>query len=243
MKFNGKTAIVAGGGQGIGAAIARQLAADGAQVMVWDINEKGAMDVAAGISADQGKAKAARVDALDHAKVKEGVEQVVSEFGKLDIMVCSVGGGKFVPFQQCTPEFFQQQVNFNLNPVFNCARAALDPMLERNYGKMLFFTSVTGGEAYLSAYQAGKAGVNSLIQTLVAELAQTRLNINAIMPNLTDTPLGRGSFSELPNGDELWQEYANRPRGINTPESVAKMAAFLVSDEAERLTGQIVAMV
>lgn len=241
MRFTEKVAIVAGGGQGIGAAIAIALAAEGAQVSVWDINEDGAKETVTKIEANQGKATAVKMNVLDYAQVKAGVDQVVREFGKLDIMISTVGGGKFMPFQHCTAEFFQQQVSFNLYSVFNCAHAVLGPMLEKDYGKMLFFISATGGTPNLVGYQAGKAGIVSVIQTMVAELAKTKLNINAINPNMTDTPLTRDAFNAIPNGDKVLEQMAaSKPLGINTPENVAKLALFLVSDDATRLTGQII---
>jgi NAD(P)-dependent dehydrogenase (short-subunit alcohol dehydrogenase family) len=241
MRFDEKTAIVAGGGQGIGAAIAVALAAEGALVSVWDINEEGARQTALKIQANGGKAKAVKMDVLDYAQVKSGVDQVVKESGKLDIMISTVGGGKFMPVQHIPPALFEQQVRFNLFSMFNCAHAALGPMLEKDSGKMLFFISATGGTPNLVGYEAGKAGIVSVIQTMVAELTKTKININAINPNMTDTPLTRDAFKAIPNGEKmLEQAAAAKPLGINTPDNVAKLALFLVSDDAERLTGQFI---
>lgn len=241
MRFKDKVAIVAGGGQGIGAAIATALAAEGAQVSVWDINEEGAKETVKEIEATNGGATATKMDALNYDQVKAGVNQVVKESGKLDIMVCTVGGGLFRPFKDFDADFWKQQVSYNLDSVFNCAHAALAPMLEKNYGKMLFFTSATGGIPNLAGYEVGKAAVESLIKTMVAELAQTKLNINAIMPGMTDTPHTRSLFTG-PEGEKRWQQTdASRPLGINKPENVAKLALYILSDEAERLTGQVIA--
>lgn len=242
MRFKDKVAIVAGGGgKGIGAAIAVALAAEGAQVSVWDISEESAKETVTKIQANKGKAKAVKMDILDYAQVKTGVDQVVKDFGKLDIMVCAVGGGKFTPFKDYTPEFWKKQVYFNLDSAFNCAHAALAPMMQRSYGKMLFFTSATGGIPGLTGYEVAKAGIESLIKTMVAELPQSKLNINAIMPGFTDTPHTRSLFVG-PEGEKKWQQRdTSMPLGINKPDNVAVIALFLLSDDAYRLTGQIVA--
>lgn len=240
MRFKDKVAIVAGGSQGIGEGIAAALAAEGAEVIVWDINEQGVQEAVKKIKADNGKAKAVIMDVLNYDQVKAGVEQVVNEFGKLDIICSTVGGGKNKPFKDYTPDFFKQQVGFNLDSVFNCAHAALAPMMEKNYGKMLFFTSSTGGQADLCGYQAGKAGMESLVKTLVTELGKSKakININLIHPGICDTPLTRDFFYAMPNGEQIYQSMASRtPHGMNTPADIAKLALFLVSDEAKRLTG------
>lgn len=242
MRFKDKVAIVAGGSEGIGEGIALALGAEGAQVVVWDINEQGAQETAKKIQAGNGKAKAVKMDALDYDQVKAGVDQVVKEFGKLDIMISTVGGGKKMAFKDNTPDFFNQQVAFQLNSVFNCAHAALAPMMEKNYGKMLFFTSGTGGISGLAGYQVGKAGVESLVKTLVAELGESKskVTVNLISPGVTDTRLTRDYFLSMPNGERIYQSVATlRPHGMNKPADVAKLALYLVSDEAERLTGQI----
>jgi 3-oxoacyl-[acyl-carrier protein] reductase len=241
MRFKDKVAIVAGGGGGIGAAVAAALGAEGAKVVVWDLNEEGAKETAKKIEANKGKAKAAKMDVLNYDQVKAGVAEVVKEFGQLDIMVCSVGGGKMKPFKAFDSNYWKQQVSYNLDSVFNCANAAVGPMLSRKYGKMFFFTSATGGIANLAGYEVGKAGLESLVKTIAAETQQHRLNINAMNPGFTDTPLTRSVFPPGEAGEKMWAERAaSTPGGINTPEKVAKVVLFFLSEDADRLTGQIV---
>lgn len=245
MRFEGKVAIVAGGSQGIGEGIALALGAEGANVSVWDINEEGAKETVKKIEAGNGKANAVKMDALDYAQVSAGVKQVVKDFGKLDIMICTVGGGKMNLFESCTSEFFRQQLDFQIVPVFNCAHAALGPMKQKNYGHMLFFVSSTGGQPALCGYQAGKAAVQSLIQSVAAELElfMLKVNINGLLPGVVDTPLTRGAFKAVPGGEKMMQDIiAKNPRGFSLPEYVAQVALFLVSDDAWRVNGQVITM-
>lgn len=245
MRFKDKVAIVAGGSQGIGEAIAVDLGAEGANVQVWDINEEGAQAVVKKIEAGNGKADATKINAMDYAEVAAGINQVVKDYGKLDIMICTVGGGKMVPFEYCTFDLFKQQLDFQIDPVFNCAHAALTPMKAQNYGYMLFFVSSTGGQPVLPGYQAGKAAVQSIIQSVAAELELFRIkvNINGILPGMVDTPLTRGAFAAMPGGEQrLKDSIAAKARGISLPEYVASVALFLVSDDAHRVSGQVVQM-
>lgn len=245
MKFEGKVAVVVGAAQGIGAAIASALAADGAHVEAVDLNMEGASKTARGIEAAGGSAHARQLDVLDYAQVEAAVDDTVAKRGQIDFLITSVGGGKYTPLTEYTPELFDQQVRFNLYPVFNTARAVLPHMIERDSGRMLFFTSTTGGTPGLAGYGVGKAGVESLIKTLVAELAQTtsKVTVNALMPGTVDTPLTRGAFDALPNGTEMLEQMSSSiPHGLGTPEEVASSAVYILSEEARRVTGQVLAL-
>lgn len=245
MRFKDKVAIVAGGSQGIGEPIAEALAAEGANVTIWDINEEGAQEVAKRIESKGGKAQAVKMDAMDYSAVFAGVKQVVKDFGKLDIMISTVGGGKMMPFEHCSFDFFKQQLDFQINPSFNCAHAALKPMKEQNYGYMLFFTSSTGGAPVLPGYQAGKAALKSIIQSIAAEneMFKIKVNINGILPGMVDTPLTRGVFAKMTGGKKrLEGMIAAKTRGISQPSDVSKVALFLVSDDAYRISGQVIEM-
>lgn len=245
MRFKDKVAIVAGAGSGIGQSVAIALAAEGAQVVAWDINEDGLKETSEKVQANKGKAKTVKIDALNYDQIKAGVDQVVKDFGKLDIMVCSVGGGKSQEFHVGDVNFIQRQVEFNLWPVLYCAHAAINPMLEKNYGKMLFFSSATGGIPAMAGYQMGKAALESMVKTMVTELEnkKSRVNVNVISPGATDTPLTRNHFLSMPGGEKIWEIQKNRrPHGVQTAEHVAELSLFLLSDGvAERLNGNVIA--
>lgn len=243
MRFKEKVAIVAGAGQGIGEGIAVALAAEGAQVMVWDINKDTAQEIVKKIQTAKGNATAVKMDALNYDQVKAGVDQVIKEFGRLDIMVCTVGGGKMKEFKDPdSADFIKKQVEFNLYPVVNCAHAAYAPMLEKNSGGMLFFSSATGGIPAMAGYQMGKAAIESMVKTMVAELEnkKSRVSINVISPGVTETPLTVNHFLSMPGGEKIWEiQKGRRPHGVQTSADVAKLALFLLSDDAQRVTGQV----
>jgi NAD(P)-dependent dehydrogenase (short-subunit alcohol dehydrogenase family) len=240
MRFKDKIAIVSGGGQGIGEGIAVALGAEGANVVVFDINEEGAKNTAKQIIDAGGKAQAMKVNAINYDETKAAMDQVIQQLGHVDIMITTVGGGKFGPFVDYTPEFWKQQLDLNLTSTFNNCHAIIKHMMDRNYGKILTFISETGGMPGLAAYEASKAAVQSLTLTLSAEVAANKVNVNMLMPGMTDTPLTRGAFEEMGEaGDQMMEQIvAMNPWGWNTPDKVAKLALFLVSDDAERLTGQ-----
>lgn len=241
MRFKDQVAVIAGASQGIGQAIAVGLGKEGAQVVVCDINEAGARETEKQIQDKGGKALAVKIDALQYDAVKAVVDRTIELFGKVDIMTCTVGGTAYRPFKDYTPELFRKLVDINLFTVFNFMLAVIGHMIERNEGKILAITSATGGLVNRAGYQVGKAGINSLVQSLASELSQTRINVNAIMPGITDTQMTRNAFASFPGGKEMLAQFAaSNPRGLNKPENVAKLALWLFSDEGERITGQII---
>ena len=243
MRFKGKKVVVVGAAEkSIGQAIARGLAAEGAQVCIWDINVESAQKTAKAIAGAGGKATVKKVNALDYNDVKGAVEATIKEFGGIDYMVDTVGGGVFKPLTDFTPEFFKQQLDFNGVSMFNCAHAILGHFMEKKEGKMIFFTSTTGGDMGLAGYGAGKAVVESLVKSLVTETAKTRINVNAIMPNVVLTPLTLGAFKAMGMDENQMAEgiKAGNPRGLSSPEVVAGVALFLLSEQADRINGNIV---
>lgn len=245
MRFKGKKAVVVGAAEkSIGQAVARALAAEGADVCIWDINTESAGNIAKQITDAGGKAKVMKVNALDYADVKAATANTIKELGGIDFMIGTVGGGVMKPFLDptYTPEFFRQQVELNGFSVFNCAHNVLPHMVEKNAGKLLFFTSTTGGEMNLAAYGAGKALLESLMKSIKADFAKNKIVINAILPGANDTPLTRNALKGAGVADvdaKLALMGQANPRGLNTPDSVAKVALFVLSEEADRLNGHV----
>ena len=245
MRFKGKKAVVVGArDESIGQAIARGLAAEGAQVYIWDIDVEGAGKTAKSITDKGGKAKVMKVDALKHDSVKAAADQTVKESGGIDIFVGTVGGGIFKMLNEYDGDFFKQQLEYTGTSMFNCAHSILGHFVGKGEGKMLFFTSSTGGVPGLTGYSAGKAVVESVMKTIMAEIQGTKININLILPGIVPTRLTKGAFEGMgAAGDEMLAALgASNPRGLNTQEEVAKVALWLLSDEADRLNGQILAM-
>ena len=245
MRFKDKKAVVVGAAENsIGQAIAKDLAAEGAEVCIWDINTESAGVTAKEIANAGGKAKVMEVNALDLASLKGAVGATIKEMGGIDYMVDTVGGGVFKNFAEYDDNLFKQQLEFNGLSAAYCAQAILPHFMEKNEGKMLFFISATGGTPGLAGYQAGKAVIKSLVETMVAELAATKINVNALLPGIVPTTLTINAFKAMGLGEEevVASLGARNPRGLNSAAEVAKVACWILSEEADRLTGQLITM-
>ena len=263
--LNGKVALVtgAGGKNGIGRAIATRLAKEGADVAVNDITEhpyaadqsdwQGLPDVVREIEAMGRRAISVIADVADAAQVKEMVDQTVAHFGKIDILVNNAGtiaGKDRVPVVDLAEEDWDRVQRVNVKGVFLCSQAVARHLIAQGTGgKIINMSSVTGkrGSARFAAYSASKFAVIGFTQSLASELAPYQVNVNAICPGLVDTErfghLASVLMPENLSADEQIAEYARRseaavPIGrLAEGADVAKMAAFLASDEAAYLSG------
>ncbi len=263
--LNGKVALVtgAGGKNGIGRAIATRLAKEGADVAVNDITEhpyaadqaawQGLPDVVREIEAMGQRAISVVADVADAEQVKEMVDQTVAHFGKIDILVNNAGtmaGKDRVPVVDLAEEDWDRVQRVNVKGVFLCSQAVARHLITQGTGgKIINMSSVTGkrGSARFSAYSASKFAVIGFTQSLACELAPYQVNVNAICPGLVDTErfghLASVLMPENLSPDEQLSEYARRseaavPVGrLAEGADVAKMAAFLASDEAAYLSG------
>lgn len=240
MRFKNMTAIVAGGAGGIGRGIAKSLVEEGAKVIVWDVNEELMQEAKTEINESHGSVLTMKVDVTDYNDVQQSVNRVLNDTGSLDIMVCTVGGGKFTHFADYTPEFWRKQLDFNLTTVFNCFHTALQPMIKQQFGRLLCFTSSLGGTPGLAAYQAAKASCKSLLETISSEHSKDNITANAVMPAMVLTPLTLSAF-DRPGGDEQLEQTIQRmPMGANTVENVSKTALNILDDK--RMAGQVVSL-
>ena len=263
--LNGKVALVtgAGGKNGIGRAIATRLAKEGADVVVNDITEhpyaadqtdwQGLPDVVREIEAMGQRAISIVADVADAAQVKEMVDQTVTHFGKIDILVNNAGtiaGKDRVPVVDLAEEDWDRVQRVNVKGVFLCSQAVARHLIAQGTGgKIINMSSVTGkrGSARFAAYSTSKFAVIGFTQSLACELAPYQINVNAICPGLVDTErfghLASVLMPEDLSADEQLSEYARRseaavPIGrLAEGADVAKMAAFLASDEAAYLSG------
>ena len=263
--LTGKVALVtgAGGKNGIGRAIATRLAKEGADVAVNDITEhpyaadqadwQGLPDVVREIEAMGRRAISVVADVSDAVQVKEMVDQTVAHFGKIDILVNNAGtiaGKDRVPVVDLAEEDWDRVQRVNVKGVFLCSQAVARHLIAQGTGgKIINMSSVTGkrGSARFAAYSASKFAVIGFTQSLACELAPYQVNVNAICPGLVDTErFGHLASVLMPqnlSADEQLAEYARRseaavPIGrLAEGADVAKMAAFLASDEAAYLSG------
>jgi 2-hydroxycyclohexanecarboxyl-CoA dehydrogenase len=235
-----RTAIVTGGASGIGEAISRRLAADGGQVAIFDLNADTAKATAASIEEAGGKAIGLPVDVADRAAVDAGVAEVRARLGRPTVLVNNAGISVDGPFLELSLETWHRVLAINLTGTFNCCQATLPGMLEERWGRIVNISSssIHSGSAGMSGYVASKSGVVGLTKVLALEFSKHGVTVNTIPPGFIDTPMLRQTVER--GFVDLDQQIARTPVGrIGRPEDIAAACAFLVSDEAGYITGQI----
>ena len=240
--------IVTGGAQGMGRAISLRLAQEGASVVVADIQQQGAQKVADEIKRADGKAVAVVADVRSQEQVQQMVDTAVREFGGLDILVNNAGVGKIIPFFETTEKDWNFMFDINCKGLLWCSQAAARVMIDQGRGgKIINLASQAGrrGEALVLAYCASKACVISMTQSMALALAPHNINVNAVAPDIVDTPFWDEvdkQFAKLLNmeiGEPKRTFTKTIPLGrIEQPEDVAGVVAFLASSDAAYVTQQ-----
>jgi 2-hydroxycyclohexanecarboxyl-CoA dehydrogenase len=234
MRLEGKKALVTGGASGIGAAIARRLAAEGAEVTIGDLNLEGATEVAGEISG-----LSIQLDVTDLGSAQAAVDSAGSP---IDILVNNAGTDEFGFFAQTTQEQWKKVVDVNLYGVLNCTHAALPGMQEAGYGRIVNIASEAGrvGSKGSAVYSAAKGGVIAFTKVMAREGARFNITANSIAPGPIETPLlmQAKEFGEI--GEKIIEtmKAGTQLRRLGQPEEVAAAVAFLASDDASYVTGE-----
>ena len=236
MKLKDKVALVTGAGQGMGRAIARQFAAEGAIVVALDLNLEAAQQTLEGCG-EQHLARALNV--ADAAAVNALVDEVLALRGRVDVLVNNAGTGGMDSFTEMSDEAWARVIGVNLNGAFYCARAAVRAMLKTGGGTVVNVgsTSAVSGDGP-AHYVTSKAALMGLTRVMAKELAKSGVRVNTLVPGPTNTPMMQGIPQE-------WADaiIAGVPMGrMAEPEDIAKVAVFLASDDSGFVTGQSVAV-
>jgi 2-hydroxycyclohexanecarboxyl-CoA dehydrogenase len=238
-----RTAIVTGGGSGIGLAISERLAADGNAVAIFDRDTAAADAAAAGIAAAGGTAMALTVDVTDRARIDAAVAEVRQQLGRPTILVNSAGLDGFDPFLSITREKWDRILAVNLTGTFDCCQAVVPDMIEEGWGRIVNISSSSaqGGQPIMTHYVASKAGVIGFTKALALELGPKGITVNTIPPGFIDTPMLRGSEEKGRLGKGVEYHASQTPvRRVGQPEDIAAACAFLVHEESSYITGQVI---
>ena len=223
-----KTAVVTGGGSGIGRAVAQRLRADGYHVATIDLKPS-----------DDEFSHAA--DVTDRVQVDAALTAIRAQLGPVTILVNAAGLDGFKRFTNITFDDWQRVIDVNLNGVFHCIQAVLPDMIEAGWGRIVNISSSSthSGAPYMAHYVAAKSAVNGLTKTLALEYGPSGITVNAVPPGFIDTPMLRSAEAQGFLGDIEKTIEATPVRRIGRPEDIAAACAFLISDEAGYITGQI----
>jgi NAD(P)-dependent dehydrogenase (short-subunit alcohol dehydrogenase family) len=244
--LNGKIAAITGAATGIGRAIAIRLAQEGADIAIIDVNETDAAKTAALVSEVGRRAKVLRGDVGDYAQVKSAFDEIAKLFGGIDIAVNNAGIIRIGTIAELAPEDFRETFRVNVDGVFHCCKAIVPHLVRRGAGKIVNTASWLGkvGTASNGAYAASKFAVIGLTQALAMEVAQHRITVNAVCPGIiVDTGMrdevDRAAVKHgLPTTKQ--REFLIPLGRVGLPGDVARTVTFLVSDQADYMTGQAI---
>ena len=236
-----KTALVTGASRGIGAAIAKSLAKEGAFVIInYNGSKERANAVAAEITADGGKAAVYGCNVSDYSACEKMAKDIMETYGHLDILVNNAGITKDGLIMKMKEEDFDSVLNVNLKGTFNTIRHSARQMLKQRSGKIINISSVSGilGNVGQANYAASKAGVIGLTKTMARELGSRGITVNAIAPGFVDTEMTEVLSEEI-RENACKQIILGR---FGKPEDIANTAVFLASDKADYITGQVISV-
>ena len=233
MRLENKVAIITGGASGIGLAAVKRFIKEGAHVAIVDYDKASGEKVAAEFANTAFFA----VDVSDSSQVKEMVEQVIAHFGKIDILINNAGITRDATLVKMAEEDFAKVIEINLNGVFYCTQAVVPHMIASGEGKIINTSSVSGvyGNFGQTNYAATKAALIGMTKTWAKELGRKGINVNAVAPGFTATPM----VQKMPEKVLQQMENVTSLQRLGKPEDIANAYLFLASDEASYITGHV----
>ncbi len=237
-----RTAIVTGGGSGIGIAIALRLARDGASVAIFDRNGDGANSTAELINTEGGTAIGVTVDVSDRGQIDAGVAETKERLGAATILVNNAGIAPFTKFLKITHDEFEQVFAVNVRGTLDCCQAVLPDMIEAHWGRIVNIASSSAqtGNAGQVHYSASKGAVIAMTRSLAKEFGPKGVTVNAVPPSFVDTPaLREAEASGMLGGGVEVHEKSTPVRRVGKPDDIAAACAFFARDDSDYITGQI----
>lgn len=240
LDFHGRVAVVTGGSRGIGRAVVELLADLGAHVVVNYVRGEEAAEAAVNAARGRGvEAISCQADVANLLGARQLIDTTTEHFKRIDILVCCAGIWEGAPVEEMSEDLWDRTIDINLKGTWSVCRAVVPRMKEQRSGKIVIVTSTAGqrGEANFSSYAASKGGQIAFTKSLAEELGKWGINVNAVAPGWVDTEMTREALGDL----ERRQSIANSiPVGaIATPEDIAGPVAFLCSEWARHITGEI----
>ncbi|NUN09215.1 MAG: 3-oxoacyl-[acyl-carrier-protein] reductase [Ignavibacteriaceae bacterium] len=239
-RFENKVVIITGGAAGIGKAASVKFASEGAAVAVWDVAEQAGIELVKQLTDNGGKAIFVKVDITNADSVSEAAKKVVSEFGRIDVLVNNAGITKDASFLKMTYEQWQKVIDVNLSGVFNCTKAVAPVMVEQKSGRIINTSSVVGlyGNFGQTNYVATKSGVIGMTKVWARELGRKGINVNAVAPGFIATEMVTTVPENILNGLK-----ERTPLGrLGKPEDIANAYVFLASEEADFINGTVLSV-
>ncbi len=239
-RFKEQVVIITGGADGIGKAASLRFAAEGANAVIWDLNEEKGLDLVKEIKNNGGNARFVKVNTAKWDEVEAAAKQVYDTYQRIDVLINNAGITRDSSLKKMSPEQWQQVIDVNLSGVFYCTKAVSEYMVSRNYGRIINTSSVVAlyGNFGQTNYVASKAGVIGMTKTLARELGRKGITVNAVAPGFIATEM----VAKMP--DNILQGMKDKtPVGrLGTPEEIAATYAFLASDEAGFINGTVISV-
>ncbi len=240
-RFENKIVLVTGAGRGIGASIAKRFASEGAEVIVnYSGNDEAAQKTVDEITAIGGQAQKYKCSVNDSESVKVMIDEIIKEFGRIDILVNNAGITKDGLMLRMTDEDFDRVIDVNLKGTFNCTKYVSKYMLKQKSGKIINISSVVGlsGNAGQVNYSASKAGIIGITKSAAKELSSRGITVNAVAPGYVDTDMTKVLSDNIRN--EILKNIPLQRMG--NVEDISNCVAFLASEDASYITGQVISV-
>jgi 3-oxoacyl-[acyl-carrier protein] reductase len=234
-RLENKVAVITGGADGLGRAAAQKFSAEGATVIIWDMNEEKGLLTVSEIEAAGGKAGFEKVNTASFTQVEAATKNATDKFGRIDILINNAGITRDASIKKMTPDMWQQVIDVNLTGVFNCAKCISAVMVENGFGRIINTSSVVAlyGNFGQTNYVATKAGVIGLTKTLARELGRKGITVNAVAPGFIATEM----VKKMPENVLKSMEEKVPVGRLGAPDEIASAYLFLASDEAAYING------